>query len=209
MKSCEVGEKMKIIGLTGGIASGKSTVSRVLKDLGAIIIDSDDVAHEIIAPRKPAWNDIVNLFGPEVLNPDMTINRDILGEIVFNDPIKLKALNQIVHPRVAERFKDDLQEIRNMQPDAVVVMDVPLLYETHMERICDVVWVVWVDRETQKYRLMKRNNYSEEEATVRIEAQMSLDEKAHMADVIIDNSQSMEETIATATRYFKDIIEDS
>lgn len=209
MKSCEVGEKMKIIGLTGGIASGKSTVSRVLKDLGAIIIDSDDVAHEIIAPRKPAWNDIVNLFGPEVLNPDMTINRDILGEIVFNDPIKLKALNQIVHPRVAERFKDDLQEIRNMQPDAVVVMDVPLLYETHMERICDVVWVVWVDRETQKYRLMKRNNYSEEEATVRIEAQMSLDEKAHMADVIIDNSQSMEETIATATIYFKDIIEDS
>jgi dephospho-CoA kinase len=200
---------MKIIGLTGGIASGKSTVSRVLRDLGAIIIDSDEVAHEIIAPRRPAWNDIIKLFGPEILNTDMTINRDILGEIVFNDAVKLKALNHIVHPRVAERFKDDLQEIRNMQPDAVVVMDVPLLYESHMERICDVVWLVWVDRETQKQRLMKRNNYSEEEATVRIDAQMSLDEKARMADVVIDNSHSVEETIATATRYFKDIIEDS
>ncbi|HEX3011478.1 MAG TPA: dephospho-CoA kinase [Syntrophomonadaceae bacterium] len=200
---------MKIIGLTGGIASGKSTVSRVLKDLGAIIIDSDDVAHDIIAPRKPAWHDIVKLFGPRVLNPDMTVNRDILGEIVFNDTTQLKNLNQIVHPRVAERFKDDLQELRNMQPDAVVVMDVPLLFETHMERICDVVWVVWVDRETQKQRLMKRNNYSEEEATIRIDAQMSLDEKADMADVVIDNSRNIEETIVTATRNFKDIIKDS
>lgn len=200
---------MKIIGLTGGIASGKSTVSSVLKDLGAIIIDSDDVAHEIIAPRKPAWVDVVKLFGSQILNPDMTINRDILGEIVFNDQVKLKALNQIVHPRVAERFKDDLQDIRKAQPDAVVVMDVPLLFETHMERICDVVWVVWVDRETQKQRLMKRNNYSEEEATVRIDAQLSLDEKAKKADVVIDNSKSIEETRALATRYFKDIIKDS
>lgn len=118
-------------------------------------------------------------------------------------------MNQIVHPRVAERFKDDLQDIRKAQPDAVVVMDVPLLFETHMERICDVVWVVWVDRETQKQRLMKRNNYSEEEATVRIDAQLSLDEKAKKADVVIDNSKSIEETRALATRYFKDIIKDS
>lgn len=200
---------MKIIGLTGGIASGKSTVSRVLKNLGAIIIDSDDVAHEIIAPRRPAWEDIVKLFGSEILNADMTINRDILGEIVFNDPLKLKALNQIVHPRVAERFKDDLQEIRNMQPNAVVIMDVPLLFENHMERICDVVWVVWVDRENQQQRLMKRNNFSDEEAKARIDAQMPLDEKAGMADVVIDNSHSVEETIAIATRNFKDIIKDS
>jgi dephospho-CoA kinase len=200
---------MKIIGLTGGIASGKSTVSRALKDLGAIVIDSDDVAHDIIAPRKPAWQDIVQLFGPDILNPDMTINRDLLGEIVFNDRARLKSLNQIVHPRVAERFKDDLQEIRTMRPDAVVVVDVPLLFETHMERICDVVWVVWVDRETQKQRLMKRNNYSEGEATIRIDAQMSLDDKAARADVVIDNSKSIEETITTATRYFKDIIKDS
>jgi dephospho-CoA kinase len=206
LKSSEVGEKMKIIGLTGGIASGKSTVSRVLKDLGAIIIDSDVVAHEIITPRRPAWNDIVKQFGPEILNSDMTINRGILGNIVFNDPAQLKILNQIVHPRVAERFIDDLQEIRSMQPDAVVVLDVPLLYEAHFDHMCDVVWVVWVDRETQKQRLMKRNNFNEKEATVRIDAQMSLDKKAGLADVVIDNSQGMEETIATATRNFKDII---
>lgn len=200
---------MKIIGLTGGIASGKSTVSRVLKELGAIIIDSDEVAHEIIAPRKPAWNDIIKLFGAEILNPDMTINRAELGKIVFNDARKLKVLNEIVHPRVAERFKDDLQEIRSMQPDAVVVVDVPLLFESHMDRICDVVWVVWVDRETQKQRLMKRNNYSVDEAMIRIDAQMPLNEKAGLADVVIDNSKTIEETKAIATRNFKDIIKDS
>lgn len=200
---------MKIIGLTGGIASGKSTVSRVLKDLGAIVIDSDVVAHEIIAPCRPAWNDIVKQFGPEILNSDMTINRGILGNIVFNNPAQLKTLNQIVHPRVAERFKDDLQEIRRLQPDAVVVLDVPLLYEAHFEHMCDVVWVVWVDRETQKQRLMKRNNFTEEEATVRIDAQMSLDKKAGLADVVIDNGQGIEGTIATATRNFKNIIKDS
>jgi dephospho-CoA kinase len=209
LKFSEVGGKMKIIGLTGGIASGKSTVSRVLKDLGAIVIDSDVVAHEIIAPCRPAWNDIVKQFGPEILNSDMTINRGILGNIVFNNPAQLKTLNQIVHPRVAERFKDDLQEIRRLQPDAVVVLDVPLLYEAHFEHMCDVVWVVWVDRETQKQRLMKRNNFTEEEATVRIDAQMSLDKKAGLADVVIDNGQGIEGTIATATRNFKNIIKDS
>lgn len=197
---------MKIIGLTGGIASGKSTVSRALQDLGAIVIDADEVAHTIIEPGKPAWEDIVEHFGSEVLNPDQTIDREKLGAIVFNDPARLQVLNQITHPRVGEQFKQMIKNIKSQQSDAVLFIEVPLLYETHMDRICDEVWVVWVDEETQIQRLMKRDGLSREDALKRIDAQMSLDEKAKRADVVIDNRFSIEETIETATRYYNNII---
>jgi dephospho-CoA kinase len=105
-----------------------------------------------------------------------------------------------------EKHQHDLQQIKKVHPDAIVVMDVPLLFETHMDQICDEVWVVWVDRETQIKRLMARNNYSREEAITRINSQMSLDEKAEQADAVIDNSKSIEETIETTTRYFNNII---
>lgn len=193
---------MKIIGLTGGIASGKSTVTRTLLDLGAIIIDSDELAHNIMKPYKPAWKDIVKIFGTEILNHDETINRDRLGQIVFNDPDKLRELNQITHWRIAERYKEDLRIIRKEKPEAIVVMEIPLLYETHAERICDEVWVVWVDRETQMERLMQRDGISREDAIKRIEAQMDLDEKARLADVVIDNRHSIEETNETATKNY-------
>ncbi len=200
---------MKIIGLTGGIASGKSTVSRALRELGAIIIDADEVAHAIIEPGKPAWKDIVEHFGLGVLNPDQTIDREKLGAIVFNDPEKLQVLNQITHPRVGEQFKQMIKDIKSQQADAVLFIEVPLLYETHMDRICDEVWVVWVDEETQIQRLMKRDGLSREDALKRIDAQMSLDEKAKRADVVIDNSFSIEETIETATKYYNNIISKS
>lgn len=193
---------MKIIGLTGGIASGKSTVTRTLLDLGAIIIDSDELAHNIMKPYKPAWKDIVKIFGTEILNPDETINRDRLGQIVFNDPDKLRELNQITHWRIAERYKEDLRLIRKEKPEAIVVMEIPLLYETHAERICDEVWVVWVDRETQMERLMQRDGISREDALKRIEAQMDLDEKARLADVVIDNRHSIEATNEAATKNY-------
>ncbi|NLB52931.1 MAG: dephospho-CoA kinase [Syntrophomonadaceae bacterium] len=193
---------MKIIGLTGGIASGKSTVSKTLESLGAIIINSDEVAHSIMHPYKPAWYDIVKRFGREVLNADETINREKLGQIVFNDAKLLKELNQITHWRVAERYKEDLRQIKMKNPDAVVVMEIPLLYETHAERICDEVWVVWVDRETQLDRLMKRDNISQENALKRIESQMDLDEKARRADVVIDNRHSIEATVDAATKNY-------
>lgn len=195
---------MKIIGLTGGIASGKSTVSRALRELGAIIIDADEVAHAIMEPGKPAWEDIAEHFGFDLLNQDHTINREKLGEIVFNNPQRLQELNRITHPRVMEQFKHMLQSIKTQQPDAVVFMEVPLLYETHMERICDEVWVVWVDEETQVQRLMQRDGLSREDALKRIDAQMPLDEKARRADFVIDNRFSIEETIAKATRYYND-----
>ncbi len=200
---------MKIIGLTGGIASGKSTVSRALRELGAIIIDADEVAHAIIEPGKPAWKDIVEHFGLGVLNPDQTIDREKLGAIVFNDPARLQVLNQITHPRVGEQFKQMIKDIKSQQADAVLFIEVPLLYETHMDRICDEVWVVWVDEETQIQRLMKRDGLSREDALKRIDAQMSLDEKARRADFVIDNRFSVEETIESATIYYNNIISKS
>jgi len=200
---------MKIIGLTGGIASGKSTVSQTLKQLGAVLIDADEVYHKTIEPHQPAWEDIVRTFGEDVLHPDGMINRDKLAGIVFTQEDCLRALNEITHPRVGERFTEELKKIQISQPDAVVVIDVPLLYETHMDRLCDEVWVIWVDRETQIQRLMNRNGYNRDEAIRRIEAQMSLDEKAKLADAVIDNRCSIEETIRTVTKYYKDILQKS
>ncbi|MDI9480528.1 MAG: dephospho-CoA kinase [Bacillota bacterium] len=200
---------MKIIGLTGGIASGKSTVSRALRELGAIVIDADEVAHTIMEPGKPAWEDIIEHFGSGVLYADQTIDREKLGAIVFNNPERLQVLNQITHPRVGEQFKQIITTLRAEKSDAVLFIEVPLLYETHMERICDEVWVVWVDEETQIQRLMKRDGLSREDALKRIDAQMSLDEKARRADFVIDNRYSIEETIASATKYYNNILANS
>ncbi|HQA07833.1 MAG TPA: dephospho-CoA kinase [Syntrophomonadaceae bacterium] len=200
---------MKIIGLTGGIASGKSTVARTLRELGATVIDADEIAHSVIEPGKPAWEDIVKKFGSHILKPDQTIDREKLGAIVFNDPELLQELNQITHPRIAEQFKHMIRTLRNQQSDTILFMEVPLLYETHLERICDEVWVVWVDEETQIQRLMKRDNLLREDAIKRIDAQMSLDEKARRADLVIDNRFSVEETIASATRYYNEILNKS
>ncbi len=196
---------MKILGLTGGIASGKSTVSQVFKELGAYIIDADKVAHEIVEPGNPAWRDVIKHFGDEIINPDSTINREKLGDMVFGNEELLDALNKITHPRVMERFKDELQCIRANNPDAIVIMEVPLLYETHLERLCDLVIVVWLDRETQIKRLMLRDKISEEAAIKRIDSQMDLDEKAKLADYVIDNRKTIKETIKIATKYYNEI----
>lgn len=195
---------MKIIGLTGGIASGKSTVSRTLEKLGAIIVDADQVAHTLIELEQPAWYDIIAAFGRGVLNENGTINREKLGAIVFKHPEMLQQLNRITHPRIIKYLTDTLKAIETQHPDAVVVLEIPLLYEANMEKICDQVWVVWVDGETQVSRLMERENMSREDALRRINAQMSLDEKANRADFVIDNRNSVEETIAYITKYFND-----
>ncbi|NLJ72910.1 MAG: dephospho-CoA kinase [Syntrophomonadaceae bacterium] len=199
---------MKIVGLTGGIASGKSTVAGVFAELGAYIIDADKVAHEIVEPNNPAWRDVISFFGEEILNADKTINRERLGEIVFNNADLLDKLNKITHPRIMEKFKDELQAIRENNPNAIVIMEVPLLYETHLERMCDLVVVVWVDRETQKDRLMRRDSISGDSAVKRIDSQMDLDEKAKIADYVIDNRKTIEETIKIATNYYNEIKED-
>jgi dephospho-CoA kinase len=196
---------MKIIGLTGGIASGKSTVARALRNQGAVIINADKIGHEVIEPGKPAWKEIVSFFGSRVLNKDQQINRVELGKIVFDNLEYLKKLNSITHPRIIEAFKEALRTIRRRDPGAVIVMEIPLLFEVNMQEFCDEIWVVWVDRETQINRLMKRDGLTRDHAIKRIDAQMSLDEKARRADIIIDNTKSIEETVNTTTRFFKEI----
>jgi len=193
---------MRVIGLTGGIASGKSTVSYILKSLGAIVIDADKVARKVVEPGQPAWQDIVKEFGEEVLNEDMTINREALGKLVFNDQSSLAKLNSITHPRVIEYFEQELTRLAEESPEAVVVLDVPLLFESGMHRLADEIWVVWADEAVQLERLMEREGFTCEEAWQRIRAQMPLEEKARRADRVINNSGSLDETVEQTTRFF-------
>jgi dephospho-CoA kinase len=197
---------MKIIGLTGGIATGKSIVASVFRELGAILLDADVIARLVVLPHQPAWEDIVEFFGPQVVNEDESLNRAKIGEIVYNNPDSLTELNRITHPRIMQHYKDELRRIKTEQPDAVVVLEVPLLYETNMDKLCQQVIVVYVDRETQIKRLMKRDNMSYEDAVRRISAQMPMDEKVGRADFIIDNRGSVEETKEKATKYYNEIL---
>ncbi|MBY6275977.1 dephospho-CoA kinase [Symbiobacterium thermophilum] len=186
---------MRIIGLTGSIASGKSTVSAMLRELGAAVIDADAIVHHLQRPGTPVFESIVREFGPGVVRPDGSLDRQALGRIVFADPGRRRALEAIVHPAVrAEIWRQVEQYRREGRP--AVVLDVPLLYESGWDRQVDEVWVVWVDAETQKARLIARSGLSPEEAEARIAAQMSLDEKARRADRIIDNRGSLDRTRA-------------
>lgn len=199
---------MMIIGLTGGIASGKSTVSQKLADLGAIIIDGDKIAHKIMEPGWPAYAEVVNEFGNDILNPDLSIDRTKLGAIVFEDPARMRALNRIVRPHIYEAIDKEIETKRLAHPKAVLVLDIPLLFEARLDLIADQVWVVWVDRETQISRLMGRNSLTRDDAIRRIDSQMPLDEKARRAHLVIDNNGSMDDTLRLATKYYLDILHD-
>ena len=186
---------MRIIGLTGGIASGKSTVSAILRNEGAYIIDTDQIAHDITLPQEPAWRGIVEKFGKEILSSDGTIDRRKLGQIVFNDKKKRIILEQITHPRIRSKVIQEIEEA-NLKAYSVVVLDVPLLFEVGWNEMADEIWVVYVDEQTQLSRLIARNNLSRQEAMDRIAAQKSLADKVRLADVVIDNNCSVESTQA-------------
>lgn len=176
-----------VIGLTGGIASGKSLVSSKIKDLGGQIIDADLISRQVVKPGKPAWKLIVKEFGKGIINQDQTIKRKKLGSIVFADPDKLDKLNKITHPYITMEIEKLLKEYRESGQGGVMVLDAPILLELGMERLVDQVWVVAVDSKTQLERLMKRDNLSAEEAKRRINTQMPLKEKIKRADRVIDN----------------------
>jgi dephospho-CoA kinase len=196
---------MKVIGLTGGISSGKSTISGALEEKGAIIIDADKIAHDNLEINKPAWQEIVAYFGEKILNSDNSIDRKKLGDIIFSDPQKRAKLDKIMHSRVIADIKKILEDIKVEQPEALVLVEVPLLFELNLVDLFDETWVVWVDRETQITRLMERNNLSREEAVMRINSQMNLDEKARRADKVIDNRAAVEDTINAANKVFNNI----
>lgn len=187
------GNSMHIIGLTGGIASGKSTVSAMLAQLGAYIVDADQIAHEIVEPGQPAWQEIVTHFSKNILLPDGRIDRKSLGELIFNNISERTWLEKITHYRVRERTEQMLVEAQQ-QGCTVAVLDVPLLLEVGWQDMADEIWVVYVDEATQLSRLISRSNLLPEQAAARIKAQMSLTEKINYADVIIDNNKDVENT---------------
>lgn len=182
-----------IVGLTGGIASGKSTVSNMLKEKGVTVIDADVEARLAVDIGEPAYNEIVNYFGQEVLLEDGNIDRAILGEIIFNSKEKRTKLNSIVHPDVRARM-DEKRKRAIENGEKIVIMDIPLLFESKLKSTVEKTLLVYVDEETQLKRLMERNNFTEDEARSRILSQMPLKDKISLSDAVIDNNGSIEET---------------
>ncbi|MFS0787471.1 dephospho-CoA kinase [Shouchella sp. 1P09AA] len=181
------------IGLTGGIASGKSFVSTYLSEKGLPIIDADKIARLVVEPGTPALEQIVNQFGEKILQADGHLDRKALGSIVFASEEKRNQLNRIVHPAVREKMLHDAAAYKKEGYDRII-FDIPLLVESHLFHLVDQVWVVYVDEETQLERLMERDGSTREEALQRIRAQIPLDQKIQYGDQIIKNSGTKQET---------------
>lgn len=180
---------MILVGLTGGVATGKSTVAKMFRRCGAVVIDADQLAREVVQPDKPAWRDIVRAFGTRVLNPDRTINRPALGSLVFHLPRKRRQLERIIHPRVAREQRRLTRQAARFDPSAVVIYDVPLLFEVGIDKRVDTIVVVTADRETQITRLSKRNGLSRSEALRRIRSQLPMNKKCRLADFVLDGTK--------------------
>ena len=184
---------MLLVGLTGGIATGKSTVAGMFTRCGAVVIDADELARQVVEPGKPAWREIVKTFGKTVLNPDRTLNRQALGAMVFGHHSRLRRLERIIHPRVArEQTRLTKQAARN-DPNAVVIYDVPLLFEAGIDKRVKATIVVTADRETQIARLKKRNGLTRIEALRRINSQMPLSAKRRRANYVLDGTLPLPE----------------
>ena len=184
---------MKLIGLTGGIACGKSTAAKYFEKRGIPVIYADQLAHRVIEPGRRAYKKIVEEFGSSVLDSSGKIDRKKLGEIVFNNPEKLERLNQITHPEVALEAAREIARYRG-QGVSVLIYEVPLLFEAGLESLFDVIITVYVPREVQRERLLRRHpELSPEEAEKRIDSQMPIDEKARRSDYILDNTGTTEE----------------
>jgi len=181
---------MILVGLTGGIATGKSTVADLFRQFGAAVIDADQLARDVVQPGKPAWREIVKCFGKRVLLPDRTIDRPALGSIVFRNRRKLRRLERIIHPRVAREQQRRARRIARRTPDAIIIYEVPLLFEAGVNTRVDKIIVVTADRETQVARLKQRNGLTRRQALQRIKSQMPLAEKARRADIVLDGTKS-------------------
>jgi len=185
---------MIIIGLTGGIGSGKSSVTEMFKDEGAYVIDFDYLARVVVEPDKPAWKDIIDYFGPEILSPDRTLNRSILAEIVFSDTKSRKVLEGFTHPRIFEERDTLIKDIKKKDPNAVVIIDVPLLFELSLKKKFDKVVLVYVSRDVQIKRAIKRGVLTKEKVEKRLKAQIPIEEKKLLSDYIINNEGSLKDT---------------
>ena len=194
---------MLIVGLTGGIASGKSLVAKVFKDLGAHVIDADKIVHELLEPGQQAWEEVVEYFGPGIVFPDKTIDRRKLGEIVFNNAEKRTWLNQCLHPKVFAAYTARVKHLCARAPHDIIVLDAALLIETGYHEKMDRIVVVYATQEQQMERLTSRDRFSREQALVRIRSQMPLSEKRKQADYVIENTGTREETEQQAREIFQ------
>lgn len=192
------------IGLTGGIATGKSTVSQMLVGRGAALIDADVIAREIMEPGHPVLAEVVERFGREILLPDGRLDRKKLGAIVFSDSGKRKTLEAITHPAIRAEMKERMATIEAAEPRRLVVADIPLLFESGLEGLYEEIMVVYVPRPIQLERLMLRDRLTLEQAEARLQAQMDIEEKRERADVLIDNSRGKEETERQVDAFWRD-----
>ncbi|HVH64831.1 MAG TPA: dephospho-CoA kinase [Candidatus Acidoferrum sp.] len=195
---------MRVLGLTGGIGSGKSTVASMFTELGAEVIDADQLARDVVEPGQPALEEIVQAFGADIVRPDGQLDRAKLGSIVFADAAARSRLNAITHRRIRERMHHEVQQRSDRQ--GLLLLDIPLLYENARSSLVEKVIVVWVDAATQLRRLTERSGLSSDEATRRIASQMSLDEKRAQADIVIDNTGSLESTRRQVAAIYRELI---
>lgn len=197
---------MKVIGLTGGIATGKSTVSEILSKLGAEIIDADRVGHQIYMPGTEAWEDLISTFGEDILLPDKTINRPMLGKIVFGDKEALNKLNQIVHPRMYKKFEEEIEMKRKRNNNrGVVVLDAAILIEANWLSLVDQVWLVVADHNTVLERLCKNKGFTPEHAKSRVSSQLKDEERRRYADVVIENNGTLSEVREHVNEAWKEL----
>lgn len=195
------------VGLTGGIACGKSTVAEMFVQRGAYLIDFDLLAHEVQKPGRAAWEKVVGYFGQDILLADKKIDRVKLAGIVFSDPRKRGILNELVHPYVFLEWHDHLEKIARQQKNAIIIAAVPLLFEVKREHLFDVTVLVLASEEDQLNRLMTRNNLSREDAQKRIQSQMPIAEKTALADIVIDNQSDLTETEKSVEEVWQRLLE--
>jgi len=182
---------MIVIGLTGGIASGKSTVAKMLSELGAVVIDADKVGHEAFRPRTEAWRKVVAAFGKDILGPNEAVDRSKLAQLVFNDPKALKKLNSIMHPLMHEIVGQKIESLRR-QGIEVVVLEATLLVEAKWTDLVDQVWVTITPGDTVINRLVSQKGFTEEQAKARIKSQTPISHRAKHADVVIENNSDID-----------------
>jgi dephospho-CoA kinase len=199
---------MKVIGLTGGIGSGKSTVSRFLAELGAVIINADKVGHEAYKPDTEVWREVVAAFGEQILTPSGDIDRKKLGEIVFGNAEALARLNQIMHPRMYDMVKAQLEEHQRQGVD-VVVLEAPLLIDAGWTSLVDEVWVTVASESTVLRRLKEQVGLSEQQVLARIHSQLSSEERVKHADVVINNDGDLDELRAKVDKLWQGLALDT
>jgi dephospho-CoA kinase len=192
-----------VAGLTGGIATGKSTVAAIFEEAGARLIDADRIAREAVRKDAPAYREIVAHFGPEVLRENGELDRKRLAAVIFGDPDEQRALERIVHPRVRQAIDLGIEQLRRQAPDALLIVDIPLLFEAGMQHGLDAVIVVYAPEDLQAERLMARDGLTRPEAVARIRAQMPIESKRALATYLIDNSGSMARTRAETLEVYR------